>query len=187
MARRRGTGGGRWRTVAPKRTWRRTMLHCETSCSCQVRGKTMSSVEEVIRTKRAVRQFAAPLLPDAAVEAICRAGHYAQSSKNGQPWHFIAIRDREILRRLSQTGDFAGHLAGAALGVALVAPVDEPERDRWIMFDLGQAASYMQLEAWELGIGSCIATIYHPEQAAALLGTPDPYPGDAPPSFPIPT
>ncbi len=117
----------------------------------------MSSVEEVIRTKRAVRQFAATLLPDAAVEAILRAGHYAQSSKNGQPWHFIAIRDRETLRRLSQTGDFAGHLAGAALGVGLVAPVDEPERDRWIMFDLGQAASYMQLEAWELGIGSCIS------------------------------
>jgi nitroreductase len=146
----------------------------------------MSSVEEVIRTKRAVRQFAATPPPDAAVEAILRAGHYAQSSKNGQPWHFIAIRDRETLRRLSQTGDFAGHLAGAALGVALVAPVDEPERDRWIMFDLGQAASYMQLEAWELGIGSCIATIYHPEQAAALLGIPDGYRCDVAISFGYP-
>jgi nitroreductase len=146
----------------------------------------MSSVEEAIRTKRAVRQFAATPLPEVAVESIVRAGHYAQSSKNSQPWHFIAIRDLEILRRLSQTGDFAGHLAGAALGVALVAPVGEPEREGWIMFDLGQAAGYMQLEAWELGIGSCIASIYHPEQAAALLGIPDGYRCDVAISFGYP-
>src|SRR5260370_22381477 len=100
------------------------MLHRGPSCVCQVRGKTMSSVEEVIRTKRAVRQFAATPLPDDAVESILRAGHYAQSSKNGQPWHFIAIPDRETLRRLPHTAAFPGHLAPAALGMAPGAPVD---------------------------------------------------------------
>src|SRR5258707_8247166 len=113
------------------------MLHRETSGVCQVRGKTMSSVEEVIRTKRAVRQFAATPLPDDAVESILRAGHYAQSSKNGQPWHFIAIRDRETLRRLSPTRDFPGHLAGAAPGVAPGHPVDEPQPDPRVLFALG--------------------------------------------------
>ena len=41
------------------------------------------------------------------------------------------------------------------------------------MFDIGQTAAYMQLEAWELGIGSCIASIYEPDKARNLLGFPE--------------
>ena len=41
------------------------------------------------------------------------------------------------------------------------------------MFDAGQAAAYMQLAAWELGIGSCLATIYEPNKARQLLGFPE--------------
>ena len=32
------------------------------------------------------------------------------------------------------------------------------------MFDAGQAAAFMQLAAWELGIGSCPASIYEPKK-----------------------
>ena len=42
-----------------------------------------------------------------------------------------------------------------------------------VMFDAGQAAAFMQLAAWEMGIGSCLATIYEPEKAQNLLGFPD--------------
>jgi nitroreductase len=40
------------------------------------------------------------------------------------------------------------------------------------MFDAGQAAAYMQLAAWELGIGSCPASIYDGERAREILGFP---------------
>jgi nitroreductase len=129
------------------------------------------NVLDAIRTKRAIRRFAPTPLPDEAVRAILNAGRRAQSSKNTQPWQFVAVTDRGTLERLSHTGDFASHLAGAALGVVLAAP-DEPERREWLMFDLGQAAAYMQLAAWEQGIGSALATIYHPDQAQAILGVP---------------
>ena len=129
------------------------------------------NVLEAIRAKRAVRQFAPTSLPEDAVRAILNAGRRAQSSKNTQPWQFVAVTDKDVLAQLSHTGDFAGHLAGAALGVVLVAP-DEPERHDWLLFDLGQAASYMQLAGWALGIGSAIATIYHPDQAQTILGVP---------------
>jgi nitroreductase len=138
----------------------------------------MPTVEDAIRTKRAVRQFTDQPLPDEVVRAILNAGRRAQSSKNTQPWSFVAVRDRETLKKLSETGTYAGHLAGAALGVVLVArqepaTPDAAERQGWIMFDLGQAAAYMQLAAWELGVGSCIATIYEPEKAKAILGAPE--------------
>jgi nitroreductase len=142
-------------------------------------------VHEAIRTKRAVRAFAAQPLPPEAVTAILNAGRRAQSSKNTQPWQFVAVTERETLQQLAQTGDFAGHLAGAALGVVLVAP-NEPDRREWLMFDLGQAASYMQLAAWELGIGSVIATIYRTEQARAILGIPEGFRADVALSFGYP-
>ena len=36
-------------------------------------------------------------------------------------------------------------------------------------FDLGQAAAYMQLAAVEQGIGSCVTTLHHSEEAQAPL------------------
>jgi nitroreductase len=128
------------------------------------------NVIEAIRTKRAVRQFQDQPLPDEVVLAILDAGRRAQSSKNTQPWHFMAIRDRTILQALAGLGPFAGHLAGAALGVAILTP--PPEERYTIMFDAGQAAAYLQLAAWELGVASCLGSIYEPEQAQAILGFP---------------
>jgi nitroreductase len=128
------------------------------------------SVSEAIRLKRAVRKFKEEPLPEEATRAILNAGRRAQSAKNMQAWYFIAIQDRGTLKALSGMGTFAGHLANAALGVAILTP--PPETRFSIMFDAGQAAAYMQLAAWEMGIGSCLATIYEPEQARQLLGFP---------------
>lgn len=152
----------------------------------------MSTVEEAIRTKRAVRNFTGQPLPDEVIQAILNAGRRAQSSKNSQPWSFVVVRDRETLKRLSECGTYAGHLAGAAMGIVLVAqgePLapDAAERQGWIMFDLGQAAANMQLAAWELGVGSCIATIYEPERARAILGVPAEMACDVALSFGYPT
>ena len=127
-------------------------------------------VSQAIRLKRAVRQFNDQPLPEEVVHAILNAGRRAQSSKNTQPWHFVVMRDKSILQALSECGPWAGHLAGAALGVALVS--EDPNQRFQILFDLGQSAAYMQLAAWELGVGSCPATIYEPDKARQVLGFP---------------
>jgi nitroreductase len=128
------------------------------------------NVSECIRTKRAVRQFTDQPAPEEAIRAVLNAGRRAQSSKNTQPWSFVVVRDRERLKKLSECGTYAGHLAGAAFAVALVSP--DPAARWQIAFDLGQAAAYMQLAAWEMGLGSCLASIYEPEKARAILGLP---------------
>jgi nitroreductase len=128
------------------------------------------NVSDAIRNKRAVRAFQDRPLPTEVLDAILTAGRRAQSSKNTQPWHFIVVQQRETLAALSHLGTYAGHLAGAAAAVVIVTP--DPAQ-RWsIMFDAGQSAAYMQLAAWELGVGSCPATIYEPDHARDLLGVP---------------
>lgn len=127
-----------------------------------------------IRTKRMIRTFEArPLGPD-HLERILNAGRHAGSSKNLQRWDFIVVDDRDHLRALSAVGPYAGHLAGAAVAVALVTPdPSAPGAALSILWDLGLAAQNMMLAAWELGIGSCPATVYEPALARELLGYPE--------------
>jgi nitroreductase len=128
------------------------------------------NVSEAIRTKRAIRKFQDKPLPEDVVRAILNAGRRSQSSKNEQGWQFIAIRDRDILKSLSECGQWAGHLAGAAMGVAILTP--DPTAKFQTMFDAGQAAAFMQLAAWELGVGSVPASIYEADKARDILGFP---------------
>ena len=99
------------------------------------------NVSDAIRLKRAVRKFTDQPLPEETILAILNAGRRSQSSKNTQPWHFIAITDKAILKDLSECGEWAGHLAGAALGVALLS--EDPNEKFQRLFDLGQAASHV--------------------------------------------
>jgi nitroreductase len=122
------------------------------------------NVSEAIRTKRAVRKFQDKPLPDDVIHAILNAG------RRSQAWQFIAIRDKSILAALSKCGTYAGHLAGAALAVAILTP--DPTAKFQTMFDAGQAAAFMQLAAWELGVGSVPASIYEGEKAREILGFP---------------
>jgi nitroreductase len=131
------------------------------------------NVRDAVHTKRAVRRFDPRPLPDEALHAILDAGRRAHSSRNSQRWSFVVVRDRKRLRALSTLGPFAGHVAGAAIAVALVTPDPHaPDAPLSITWDLGGAAAQMMLVAWELGIGSCPATVYEHEQARELLGYP---------------
>ena len=130
------------------------------------------NVWDAIQSKRAIREFKDEPLKQEEVERILNAGRRSQSSKNSQPWHFIAVRERDRLQKLAQTGNSMAHVAGSALCVVIVIPT-ENERTLWHFFDAGQSASYMQLAGTELGIGSCLGTIYKPDDVRDLLGIPD--------------
>ena len=135
---------------------------------------TPDHVWAAIRSKRVVRRFAERSLEPAHLERILDAGRHSGSSKNEQRWTFVVCRDRAHLRELAGLGPWAGHLAGAAVGIALVTPNPRaPGAPLSIMFDLGQAAQNMMLAAWELGIGSVPATVYEHDLARRLLGYPD--------------
>ena len=134
----------------------------------------MTTAWDAVNRKRAVREFADRPIEAGALERIVAAGRRAHSSKNQQRWAFILVQDRDRLRALSTLGPYAGHIAGAATAVALVTP--DPRRSGQplsVMWDLGGAAAQMMVVAWELGIGSCPATVYEPDRARELLGLPD--------------
>ena len=73
------------------------------------------------------------------------------------------MSDKGTLGELAETGDFAGHLAGAALGVAWSRPMIRSGTSG--SCSIWPGGGVHAAAATELGIGSAIATIYHPDQA----------------------
>jgi nitroreductase len=130
-------------------------------------------VETAIGHIRTVRRFSDRPIEDVLVERIVDAGRHAGSSKNQQRWTFVVCRDRSHLRELAKVGPYAGHLAGAAVAVALVTPDPKiAEAPLSVLWDLGRAAQNMVLVAWELGVASVPATVYDHDLVRRLLGYP---------------
>jgi len=124
---------------------------------------------QTIVTLRSVRQFdPARPIDDATLHRIVQAGRMSGSSKDTQPWRLIVVTARATLEALSQCGDYAQHLRGAALAIALVF---DPQFYRG-EFDSGRCAQNMMLAAWAEGIGSCIASMHREDDARRVLGVP---------------
>ena len=127
---------------------------------------------DAIRAVRVVRAFEDRELEPEHVSRILDAGRHAGSSKNQQRWDFVVVRDKARLAALAEVGPYADHLAGAAAAVALVTPGSGSPGSSSVMWDLGRAAQNMVLAAWELGIGSCPATVYDQPLVRRLLALP---------------
>ena len=83
-------------------------------------------VYECVRARRTVRSYRPDPVPGAVVDKLLRAGRWAPSSRNSQPWHFIVVRNRETLREL-------GAIAASGeegLGTCFVGLRDEDQNRR---------------------------------------------------------
>ncbi len=61
--------------------------------------------DDVVRSRRSVREFSAADVPDELVRTLIDAALRAPSSMNGPPWRFIVVRSGETKRRLAETKD----------------------------------------------------------------------------------
>jgi nitroreductase len=128
---------------------------------------------EAIRSRRNVRSFEDRPVPDDHLDEILEAGRRSPSSQNWQPWDFVVVTDRDQLVRLSRVWQGAGHVAGSAATIAVVASPPEQERRRGTLYyDLGQVTMSMMIAAAGLGIGSCHSSVGDQDMARSVLGLP---------------
>ena len=106
-------------------------------------------VFEAVRTLLAVRSYQDKPVPDAVVRRIVEAGRLTGSGMNRQPWHFVVVRDREMLRRLGALASSGRYVAEAPLAVVVAT-----DRSRFAVSDASRAIQSMLLAAWADGVGS---------------------------------
>ena len=128
-------------------------------------------VFDAVRTMVAVREYADRPVPEAVVGEIIETAHLNASSMNGQPWHFVVVRDRERLRQLAGLAKTGPYVAGAALAVVVAAENDSP----YALSDASRAIQSMMLTAWADGVGSNWVGFTGMSAVGKLLGIPDDY------------
>ena len=124
---------------------------------------------------RQVREFASTPVDPAALDAMADAARWSGSSRNGQPWRFVIIRDRHTLRAIHEAGlPQTRSLATTQAAIAIVLP-SEPGSGISHGYDEGRAAERMLIAASLLGLGAGIAWVRADARPAvsALLGLPE--------------
>src|SRR2546428_12926712 len=76
-------------------------------------------VFEAVRTVLAVRSYKETPVPPDVIRRIVESGRLTGSSMNGQPWHFIAVQNRETLRQLGRLARSGPYIAQAPLAVVV--------------------------------------------------------------------
>jgi nitroreductase len=136
----------------------------------------MNPALENIYARRSVRNFTDDRLPNEVIGEILRAGTYAPSATNQQPWRFVVIRNRELIKRYGQRAkqlwleqyektcdprleSLVRIMSRPGMDIFYGAPVlvlvfSAPDTLHGEI-DCALAAENMMLAARSLGIGSC--------------------------------
>ncbi len=116
----------------------------------------MDTIETIMK-RRSVRSYTDQPIDDEALNKILQAGMSGPTCVNARDWQFIAVRDKETLKKMADAnGRPAQPLARAALGILICGDLDrafKKAQDYWII-DGAIAGENMILAAADMGIGS---------------------------------
>lgn len=113
----------------------------------------MENFHELLLDRRTIRKYTDEPVDPQDVRLILEAALTSPTSKNARSWQFVVVEDRDMLGRLGQCKpNYATSVAGAPLAVVVTA--DMTKSEAWIE-DASVAAIIMQLQAADLGLGSC--------------------------------
>ncbi len=124
-------------------------------------------VYDTVRTVLAVRRYQDTPVPPDVIRRIVEAGRLTASSQNGQPWHFIVVEDRSMLKQIGALARTGTYIAQAALAVVVVI-----HRTRFAVSDGSRAIQSMILTAWSEGVGSNWVGFMGLEEVKPLLSIP---------------
>jgi len=110
-------------------------------------------VMSVIRKRRSIRKFENKPIEPEKIDTVAEAALRAPSSRGLTPWEFVVVTEQDLLEKLSRAKPHgSAFLSNAPLGIVVYA--DPAISDTWIE-DTSIAATYVQLAAESLGLGSC--------------------------------
>lgn len=144
---------------------------------------SMENLHELLVRRHSIRKYTDQPIAAEDVKLILEAALLAPTSKNSRSWQFIAVDDPEMLARLGDCKP-AGAVPVSRCKLAIVVAGDPTKSDPWVE-DASIAAVFMQLQAEDLGIGSCWIQVRgrftadgipSEEYVQELLGMPDTMP-----------
>ncbi len=133
-------------------------------------------VATAIAGRRSIRSYRSTPVEEEKLNRILEAARLSPSAGNRQEWKFIVVREPKTRSRLARAACDQKFVAEAP--VVLVACATESSKimtcgQPAYTVDLSIAFSYMILQAWELGLGTCWLAAFREEEVKSILGIPE--------------
>jgi nitroreductase len=113
---------------------------------------------DLLKTRRSIRNYLPVAVEAEKISKITQAALMSPASKRSNPWEFIVVQNKETLQQLAESRLHGSQfLAGSPLGIVVIAYTTKS--DIW-MEDASIASIIMQLQAHDLGLGSCWIQVY---------------------------
>lgn len=119
----------------------------------------MISFFELLKNRRSIRKYINRAVEQDKIEKIIKAALMSPASKRTNPWEFVVIQDTNLLLKLSESRPHGSQMLKDA-PLAIVVTADTTKSDVWIE-DASIAAIIIQLQAQDLGLGSCWVQVYN--------------------------
>ena len=113
----------------------------------------MSKFQNLLIQRRSIRKYTDDLLQPEETEMILKAALLSPTSKNAHSWQFVVVEDKEMLQKLAHCKPH-GSIFVADCALAVVVLGNPLVSDVWVE-DASIASFAMQLQAEDMGIGSC--------------------------------
>ena len=130
------------------------------------------AIVECIMTRTSIRQYTDRTVSADTIETLLRAGMAAPTAVNKQPWHFVAITDREKLDGIAIANPNAGMAKKAPLAIVVCGDMKKAlegsARAFWIQ-DCSAATENILLAAHALGLGAVWTGLYPNEDRAKAV------------------
>lgn len=119
--------------------------------------KHMENLHQLLLNRHSIRRYTKQAISAEDVKTILESALLAPTSKNARAWRFVVVEDQDTLQTLSTCKPaYAGSIAEATLAVVVCAA---PTKSDAYIEDCAIAAEFMQLQAADLGIGSCYVQV----------------------------
>lgn len=132
-------------------------------------GAGGESAIENIMTRTSVRAYSDRAVDSTTVDTLLRAAMAAPTAVNKQPWRFVVINDKAILKYISENFNSMKMAANAPVAIVTCGDMNvalEGEgRDYWIQ-DVSAATENLLLAAHAMGLGAVWCGLY-PQMARA--------------------
>ena len=134
----------------------------------------MNEIKNTIDTiydRRSIRKYLdKPVNPD-LVQEILRAGMFAPSGMNKQPWHFVVFDNKEQIEKIKNMHPYSSPLATAPVCIMVCGDTSLELAQGFYQVDCSAAIQNMLLAANSLGLDTCWMGIYPWESTMQSFST----------------
>ncbi len=114
----------------------------------------MKGTIDTILSRRSIRNFTSEEIKEEDIKTILEAGRWAPSGLNNQPWKFIVIKNKGIMKELATCTHYTNIILNAPLLIAVYLDLDTMYNKTKDIQAIGASIQNMLLACCDLELGA---------------------------------